>query len=100
MTSDESDKDHLEVVVHLDDQAVFVAADVEDNPVVGNKTGTGKLGLNLLWITPSGGLGDDAHTTLRLLPLRGEKEPAAEYPMSMHAMHEAESLTGLRSRPA
>ena len=58
MTADESDKDHLEVVVHLDDQAVFVAADVEDNPVVGKKTGTGKLGLNLLWMSPSGGLGE------------------------------------------
>ena len=99
MTADESDKDHLEVVVHLDNQAVFVAADVEDNPVVGKKTDIEKPGLNLLWIAPSGGLGegvpgleglfsitmtrlqelhqgslgDDAHTTLLLLPLWEEK---------------------------
>ena len=99
MTADESDKDHLDVVVHFDDEAILMTADVEDNPVVGKKTGTGKLGLNLLWMSPSGGLGegvpgleglfsitmtrlpelhqgslgDDAHTTLRFLPLREGK---------------------------
>ena len=55
MAANESDKDHLDVVIHLDDQAVFVAADVEDNPVVRKKTGTGKLGLHLLWMSSSGG---------------------------------------------
>ena len=45
MTADESDKDHLEVVVHFDDQAVFVAADVEDNPVVGKKLAMENLAL-------------------------------------------------------
>ncbi len=57
MAANESDKDHLEVVVHFDDEAILVPADVEDNPVVRKKTGRRELGFDLLGIAPAGCLG-------------------------------------------
>ena len=57
MAANESDKDHLEVVVHFDDEAILVTADVEDNPVVRKKTGRCELCFDLLGIVPAGRLG-------------------------------------------
>ena len=57
MAANESDKDRLEVVVHLDDEAIFVPADVEDNPFVRKKTGSCELGFDLLRIAPAARLG-------------------------------------------
>ena len=57
MAANESDKDRLEVVVHLDDEPIFVAADVEDNPIVRKKAGRCEPGFDLLGIAPAGRLG-------------------------------------------
>lgn len=87
MRSNELHEDHLDIVHHEDDEAEFIAPDVEADPTTSEVVGAAKILANIMEIPPRS-LTDDLRPLHKLLPCPLIGFPEGSQGSETHELHD------------